>query len=82
MAAERGMTHNIYRNVGVEAHRIGKDYAASGVASEPPAYLEDLLVNVAVGHIVGFDVDHASFPLDLLTLLEVEALQLRSCKIG
>ena len=35
----------------------------------------------AAGHVVGFDIDHASSRLDLSTL-EVVALPLRSCKVG
>ena len=35
----------------------------------------------AAGHVVGFDIDHASSRLDLSTL-EVEALPLRSYKVG
>ncbi|MDE0458565.1 MAG: DUF2283 domain-containing protein [Chromatiales bacterium] len=35
----------------------------------------------AAGHVVGFDIDHASSRLDLSTV-EVEALPLRSCKVG
>lgn len=53
-----------------------------GLLRGSKAYLEDLLANMALEHVVGFDIDHTSSRLDLSTLLEVAALPLRSYKIG
>ena len=60
--------------------------AVADVAVEPGTETREISdgLNVdldAAGHVVGFDIAHASSRLDLSTL-EVEALPLRSYKVG